>query len=353
MTASISEVVFGHLDDGTTVKRYTLRNQRGTEAVFANLGASWLGFKRPEDDESLVLGCDTLDTLSSQMAFMGATVGRFANRIGQGQFQMNDQTHQLEVNLPPHHLHGGSSGLSHKVWDSHITLVDDKIPTLTFRCHSEDGASGYPGNLNIEVTITLADDDRVQFKYNAQTDASTPISLTNHAYFNLAGESSGNLHGQEARIDSELFLESDETALPTGQIVQANGTGLDFSDWTDIAERLSTSDDPRLERASGLDHCFCYAQDRTVRRLASVRSKKQNVVLECFSDLPGMQFYTGNFLGGTPKNDAYKYNQHGAFCLEPGFWPDSPNHSDFPDCFFNENSPYSAIIEYSFKTMDE
>lgn len=353
MTASISEFVFGHLDNDTVVKRYTLQNSRGTRAEFTNLGAAWIGFQRPEDQQSLVLGCDTLDAFLHQQAYFGATVGRFANRIGQGRFDMDGQHFQLDINAPPNHLHGGSDGLSSKVWSSHITLKDDTVPTLTFRCHSADGESGYPANVTVEVVITLSDDDSVRFEYRAESDARTLLNLTNHTYFNLSGDTAGNLQGQEIRIDGERFLEADDNTLPTGDIVSMAGTGLDFRQWTDIAQRLETSDDPRLDRAAGIDHCFCFEQDRKFRRLASVRSTTRNLQLECHANLPGMQFYTGNFLEGTPKNDDTQYAKHGAFCLEPGFWPDSPNHPHFPDCFIDEKSPYSAIIEYTFESTVE
>ena len=353
MTASISEHTFGHLPDGTEVKRFTLTNSRGTRAQFSSLGASWLGFTRPEDAESLVLGCDTLDAQNSQRGFIGATVGRFANRIGHGKLSIHGTPVQLEVNLPPHHIHGGSTGLASKVWDSHITLKDDHIPTLTLRCQSEAGDSGYPGNVSFELVISLSDDDRVRFEYRAETDASTPISITNHTYFNLAGETTGHLNGQLIKLDSDQFLEADEQALPTGIVASVNNTGLDFTQWSDVAERIEQSTDARLQRAGGVDHCFCYPQDRAFRRLASVRLPARDVQLECWSDLPGMQLYTGNFVGGSPKNDQYRFQQHGAFCLEPGFWPDSPNHAHFPDCIVDPNEAYSAIIEYTFQTINE
>lgn len=353
MPASISERVFGHLNDGTEVKRFTLTNERGTRAQFSSLGAAWFGFQRPEDSESLVLGCDTVKAQLSQRGYIGATVGRFANRIAHGRLLINNEPVQLEVNLPPHHIHGGTVGLADKVWDSHITLKDDRIPTLTLSCQSPDGENGYPGNVRFMLTITLTEDDCVRFEYHAKTDATTPISLTNHAYFNLNGETAGRLHEHAIKVDSDRFLEADEQALPTGAMTPTGGTGLDFSNWTDITQRLTAYEDERLERAGGVDHCFCFDQDRAFRRLAAAQSRTSNVQLECWSDLPGMQLYTANFLGGSPKNSDYRFERHGAFCFEPGFWPDSPNHAHFPDCMIDPDKPYSAIIEYSFKTINE
>ena len=185
MTATIAEKVLETLASGEQIKQYNLVNKRGTVARFLNLGASWVGFQRPEDEESLVLGCDDLDCFKGQIAYLGATVGRYANRIGYGKFKIQDAEHQLTVNLPPHHLHGGKHGLSSKIWASHIVL-DDGIPTLTFTCQSPDGEEGFPGNADFKVVIRLLDNDEVRFEYFGEVDQPSIINLTNHAYFNLS-----------------------------------------------------------------------------------------------------------------------------------------------------------------------
>jgi aldose 1-epimerase len=352
MKASISEVVFGQLADGSEVKKFTLRNSKGTLATFTNYGAAWIGFKRIQDASSLVLGCETLDAFVNQKAFLGSTVGRYANRIKNGKFELNGKTIQVDVNAPPHHLHGGKDGFSHKIWDSRIQLVDDVEPTLTLKYHSADGEAGFPGNVNTTVTVVLTDDDRVQFNYHATTDQPTILNLTNHVYFNLNGQTSGSLKDHEFKLESTQFLDADEDAIPNGQIVDAGQTVFDLSDWTEIAEHLANMTNARMVRAGGYDHCFCYENDKQLKLLASAKSKTNNVHLECFSTLPGMQFYSGNFLGGTPLNDQDRYQTHGAFCLEPGYWTDSPNQSHFPDCTIDPDNGYSAIIEYSFKAMD-
>ncbi|WP_196158105.1 aldose epimerase family protein [Reinekea sp. G2M2-21] len=352
MRASISEVEFGTLDDGSVIKKFLLRNSHGTEASFLNLGASWIGFKRQRDSQSLVLGCDDAQTFAHQHAFLGSTVGRWANRIGHGQAQLNGERIQVEVNLPPHHLHGGSHGFSFKLWESRIELADDATPTLTFSHFSPDGEGGFPGNLKTTVKITLTDDDTVRFEYHASTDAPTLLNLTNHAYFNLDGETSGSLRDHEFKLASHQYLEADDDALPTGRVLNSSGTVLDFANWTDVLTKLTPLCDEQLIRAGGIDHCFCYPDDQQLKILAQARHTGSNTQLTCRSTLPGMQFYTGNFLGGTPKSDDTRFATHGAFCFEPGYWPDSPNHEHFPDCTISPEKDFSAIIEYSFDSME-
>jgi aldose 1-epimerase len=353
MKASISEVVFGQLGDGSNVKKYTLRNAKGSEANFLNLGASWVGFKRAQDNDSLVLGCETLDAFLNQHAFIGGTIGRYANRIGQGRFDLNGEPVQVEVNLPPHHLHGGKDGFSTKIWQSNIQLLDDTIPTLTFTYFSPEGEGGFPGNVETTVTITLTENDTVRFSYEATTDAPTVFNLTNHAYFNLDGQHSGSLENHEFKINSTQFLDADETALPSGDIVDAAATPLDFSQWKSVYEDLQTLSHERLQRAEGFDHCFCFDNHKELTPLASARFSEKGIDLTCHSDLPGMQFYTGNFLGGSPINETNHFKTHSAFCFEPGYWPDSPNHPHFPDCTIDEDNGYSAIIEYTFNSLEE
>jgi aldose 1-epimerase len=353
MKASISEVVFGQLDDGRTVKKYRLRNAKGTEAVFCNLGAAWIGFQREQDNDSLVLGCEDLESFQSQRAFLGATVGRFANRIGHGRFELDGNTLEVDVNLAPHHLHGGTDGFSGKIWDSHIELVNNQTPTLTFTYFSPAGESGFPANLETKVIITLTEDDTVSLKYLATADEATVINLTNHAYFNLDGQYTGALQHHEFKIDSDAFLEADSDALPTGKLLKVANTALDFTKFKPVFTQLQEMTDPLVKRAGGFDHCYCFDFNTGLQVVAKARSQSSRTQLECSTDLPGMQFYTGNFLGGTPNGTNQHFTTHGAFCFEPGFWPDSPNHTHFPDCRIDADKPFSAIIEYSFKQMEE
>ncbi len=348
MIPSISENEFGTLPSGESVKLFTLRNSSGAEATFVNLGAAWMGFKIAQDQPNLVLGCQTLEALLSQQAFFGATVGRYANRVGKGQFQINGIDYQLEINQSPNHLHGGAKGFHSKVWNSHIELVDDVTPVLTFTCFSEDGESGFPGNVEAIAIITLTQDNTVRFEYKATTDKPTIINMTNHAYFNLDGCHEGNLANHEFKIESTTYLESDENTLATGKLIDGKDTPFDFSDWSAAAPHLDPMSNKDLIMAEGYDHCYCFEDDKKLKVLASAKSDTSGRTLVCKSDLPGVQLYTGNFLEGTPANETQSYHKYGGFCLEPGYWTDSPNHAHFPDCVFDSDKSYSAIIEYSF-----
>lgn len=345
MVATISEKTLGSSASGEVIKQFILRNSSGAEAKFINLGAAWVGFQFSDDAPNLVLGCDTLDAFLDQGAFLGATVGRFANRIKDSQFKLNGKVIQLSKNMPPHHIHGGFSGFSNKVWHSHIELIDEQ-PTLTFSYQSADGEEGYPGNLNVEIVICLTTDNRVTFNYRADTDATTIVNLTNHAYFNLQGAKTGHINDHEFKVHADQFLPAYNNALPTGEIAHVNNTALDLREWTNIAQAINSKEDAYIQTASGFDHCYCLPQDGILKTVAESRCNGVN--LTCATNLPGIQFYTGNFLGNTPINDVERYDAHGAFCFEPGFWPDSPNHDHFPNCEFDKSQPYTAIIEYRF-----
>ncbi|MCH8532882.1 MAG: galactose mutarotase [Saccharospirillum sp.] len=348
-TPIISEEIFGDTADGRTLKRFVLRNAKGTEAEFCDLGAALMGFRLGGVEQPLdvVLGCDSAEHFRTQRANFGATIGRYANRIGKGRCLVDGMEIQLDVNTPPHHLHGGRKGFSQLMWESHISL-DESVPTLVFRLTSPDGDMGYPGELEVEQRIQLLDDNSLCLNYRATTTKSTPINLTNHVYFNLSGATSGHLQDHEFRIHSDRYTEADASTLPTGVIKAVEGTVFDLRDWTSIGDRLSNLDDPELNRARGYDHNYIFgdALSDGVQLLAEVSSVTSGMWLKCFSDLPGMQFYSGNFLGGTPKNDAEHYQNFGAFCMEPGYWPDSPNHDHFPDCILRPGQSWQANIVY-------
>lgn len=357
MTANrlIAEEVWGQLEDGQDVLQFRLRNGAGAEVRFTNYGAALIGFSLPwqNDRLELVLGCDSLDAMLEQRASLGATVGRVANRIGLGRTQVDGKELILETNGAPHHLHGGSQGFGQRLWDSRLSL-EDGIPTLTLRLHSPDGDAGYPGAVDIVQTIQLLPDNRLVLDIQAKTDQPTLVNLTNHAYFNLAGDLAGELKNHEFRIHAERYTEADETALPTGQVSAVDGTVLDLRDWTDISPRLAALDDPALRRAEGYDHNFIIAD--AVQSEAVLQAEARNNVtgfwLKCFSNQPGVQFYSGNFLGGTPKNADQRYLRHGAFCLEPGLWPDSNNHDHFPNAVLRPGETYHNVIVYQLGQDD-
>ncbi|EAR09214.1 aldose epimerase family protein [Reinekea blandensis] len=348
---SITRELFGTLKDGRTVQRYTLTNRKGTTASFVDYGAAWMSFQRPGDTESLVLGCDTIDALTTQSAFLGSTVGRYANRIAGGQCTLNGQPIQLDCNEGKNHLHGGRDNFTHKIWTAELSETNEGYPKLRFRVRSDDGENGFPGNVEARVSIVLTDDDEVQFEYEANTDAPTIFAMTNHVYFNLDGRLQGNLDNHEFRIGADQFVDVDDTAIPTGELIPVADTEFNLQAWTAIDETLRTLPTDRLKRAGGYDHCFCYPDDGELRELGSALSTTNGVMMSCLSDQPGLQFYSGNFLGGTPYADGLSYQQFGAFCMEPGAWPDSPNQETFPSVLLKPDETYYSRIVYAFTAL--
>jgi aldose 1-epimerase len=352
MAAGISEIKIGTLPDGREIKKFCLRNAQGAQASFLNLGASWIAFKLSEHEPSLVLGSTNLAAFINQQAYLGATIGRYANRIRNGRFSLNNQIIQLDKNQSPHHIHGGRDGISFKVWHSHIRLEDNR-PILSLHCLSKDGESGFPGNVDINLTISLTESNGVRFHYKASTDKPTIINLTNHAYFNLDGYRLGHLNNHEFKLYSSTYLDTDASGIPTGLLINAcDDSALNLTQWKNINTELSELTEPQLALCEGYDHCFCYENDNQLKTMAAARSRVSGRQLICRSNLPGMQFYTANFLQGTHIGDGECYKRHGAFCFEPGFWTDSPNHAHFPDCSIDADNGYSAIIEYSFSESE-
>lgn len=350
-TAINAEDIIGHLNDGSAVKAYTLRNRNGSEACFVNLGAAFVGFRLADmaATDSLVLGCDTLAAFQAQNANFGATVGRYANRIGFGKTTVDGIDLTLECNNGGHHLHGGSQGFGKRLWEGQINLVDGE-PSLTFNLISPAGDAGYPGELTITQHIRLTDNDEIVIDYEASTTETTLVNLTNHAYFNLAGDTAGSLANHDFRIHSGTVTDIDTTILPTGELIPVADTPLDLRDWRAIDQVLQRLDDPSLARAGGYDHNYVFGTDMNLPLAlqAEVRHTPSGRWLQCSSTLPGVQFYSGGFLGDTPKNSQENYQRHGAFCLEPGAWPDSPNHDHFPDCTLTPENTYRATIVYRF-----
>ncbi|WP_394170536.1 aldose epimerase family protein [Saccharospirillum alexandrii] len=346
-----SEETIGALSDGRAVKAFTLRNKNGSEARFYNLGAAFVGFRLPgmADNENLVLGCDTLEAFIAQNANFGATIGRYANRIGHGKTSVNGQALDLECNSGGHHLHGGSHGFGHLIWDSQINLENDE-PSLIFTLTSPDGDAGYPGELTITQRIRLTNKDEVVIDYEATTTKTTLVNLTNHAYFNLAGAAAGSLKDHEFRVHSDTVTDIDDTLLPTGELVKVENTALDLRNWRPIDQALESLGDPSLARAGGYDHNYVFGKkmEGPLTLMAEARHVPSGRWMRCSSTLPGVQFYSGGFLGGTPKNDTETYQRHGAFCMEPGAWPDSPNHDHFPNCTLTPDQTYRATLVFGF-----
>ena len=335
---------FGKTPDGTAVERYTLTNGRVTAKVLT-YGGIVSELHVPDRDGKpgdVVLGFDTLDGYLKGHPYFGATVGRFANRIAGGKFSLDGKDYTLAVNNGPNTLHGGLKGFDKAVWK--VEKSTDSSLTLSYL--SKDGEEGYPGNLTVHVTFTVTNDDALRLDYTATTDKPTPLNLTNHSYFNLAGPAAGAILDHVAQIEADSYTPVDDNLIPTGKIAPVRGTPLDFTKPTAIGSRFSELKAEPI----GYDHNYVLRGHGELTALAArVRDPKSGRILELHTTEPGVQLYTGNFLDGTITGKggvAYKKNM--AFCLETQHYPDSVHHPEFPSTILKPGATYTQTTIYKF-----
>ena len=346
----ITRDAFQKVSDGKQVDLYTLRNSSGMVVKLTNQGAKIVQILVPDRNNQLgdvVLGYETADRYLTGRATFGAVVGRFANRIAKGRVTLNGTQYQFPVNNGPNHLHGGK-GVQFQIMDG--KQIDGR--TVQFTYLFRDGEEGYPGNTNFQVTYSLSDDNELRLTYEAVTDKPTIVNFTNHSYFNLAGEGSGDILNHELMINADRFTPSDDTQIPTGEIRDVNGTPLDFTRSTRIGARINQDYD-QLKIASGYDHN--YVLNKTGQDLsfaARLYDPSSGRVMEVYTTEPGMQVYTGNFTTGKDKIDVGKggkiYNLRSSVSLETQHFPDSPNHPNFPTTVLNPGEWFKSITIFKF-----
>jgi aldose 1-epimerase len=329
------------------VKLFTLTSPE-LKVELTEYGARIVSVEAPDRNGTradVVLGYNNLaQYVNDPKDFFGAVVGRYGNRIAKGTFSLDGKTYHIPLNNKGNALHGGPKGFSSRVWKGAVAGED----AVEFTLISADGDMGFPGTLTAHVRYTLVH-GRLRIDYRAETDKPTVVNLTNHSYFNLAGESSGDILGQQIRIDADRFTPIETTLIPTGEIEQVEGTPLDFRKLTPIGERIE-ADDPQLKRAGGYDHNFVlngYAG--TLREAAFAVDPKSGRTLTVLTTQPGVQFYSGNFLTGT--NQGYGgtlYAKHAGFCLETQHFPDSPNHPGFPSTVVRPGKPFTSTTVFVF-----
>ena len=291
----------------------------------------------------VVLGYDDLESYLRRDGYLGAVVGRCANRIARGRFALNGQEYALAVNNGPNHLHGGRVGFSHRVWRVE-ELEGDRAVLALF---SPDGEEGYPGNLDVRVIYRL-DGPSLELKYEARSDQDTPCNLTNHSYFNLSGQSSGPVLDQESQIFAQGYTPTDETSIPLGNIQLVEGTPMDLRRPIPIGTHIE-EDFAQLRQAGGYDHNYAVDGPMGMLRPAAwARSPRTGIVLETQTTLPGVQLYTANGLGERAGKDGSVYGPRHAFCLETQFFPDSPNQPQFPSCVLRAGERYEQVTRYQF-----
>ena len=341
---------FGQTPDGRQVELYTLTNTNGLKARITNYGAILVSLEVPDkngDLADITLGYDTLGEYIKETPYFGATVGRYANRIGKAKFVLNGVEYKLAANNGENHLHGGIKGFDKVVWrPEDLRTENDKAAVVKMSYVSEDGEEGYPGNLACSVTYRLTKDDELQISYEAETDKATVVNLTNHTYFNLAGQGAGDILGHELLINADEYTPVDEGLIPTGEIRPVKDSPLDFTAPMTIGSRIDEID------IGGYDHNYVLNHGGgSLDLCARVHEPTSGRAMEVYSTEPGIQLYSGNFLDGSITGKAGKvYRKHYAFCLETQHFPDSPNNPDFPSVVLNPGQKYATVTVYKFYT---
>jgi aldose 1-epimerase len=345
----VTSVRFGTMADGTTVDAYTLKNAAGMEVTAIAYGGIITSLKVPDRNGTVgdvVLGFDHLEGYLKGHPFFGAIVGRYGNRIGGATFTLDGQTYTLAKNNGPNHLHGGVKGFDKVLWKM-AAIAGQNAIELTRT--SPDGEEGYPGNLAVKVTYTLTDRNELIVDYEATTDKATPVNLTQHSYFNLAGEGSGDILGHELTINADRYTPVDATLIPTGEIASVEGTPFDFRQSTAIGARIN-ADHPQLKAGGGYDHNWVLNRSGEGLQLAArVVEPKSGRTLEVRTLEPGVQFYAGNFLDGSiTGKGGHVYGHRTGFCLETQHYPDSPNKPNFPSTILQPGQQYKTRTVFTF-----
>ena len=346
-----SRRIFGHTKDGRTVEALALDNGiLACEVITFGAALRTLyvpdcaGIKR-----DVVLGYDTLEEYETRPAYLGAVVGRVANRIAGGRFTLNGQPYDLAVNDPPNHLHGGTIGFSHRVWS-----VTEHTPTLvTLALTSPDGEEGYPGTMQVQVTYAL-EGNALSMRYQAITDKETPCNLTGHAYFNLDGHDGGPVTEQFLRIHAENYTPSDATNIPTGEVLPVAETPMDFRTTMPIGARINESFH-QLIQANGYDHNYALdGKPGLLRNVAQAYSVNSGISMSVETTLPGLHLYTANFLDeGLKGKGGAAYGPRHAFCLETQFFPDAVNQPAFPSILLYPGQCYDHKSVFSFNCVND
>ncbi len=341
-TANISKEEFGALSTGETVDIYTLTSSTGIEVKIMTYGGTITSLTTPDKNGvkgNIVLGFDNLAAYEAGTPYFGALIGRYGNRIALGRFSLDGQDYQLPTNDGPHHLHGGNVGFDKVIWQV-VETISGENPALVLQYTSADGEEGYPGNLTVKVTYTLEGND-LKIDYEAETDAPTIINLTNHAYYNLAGQ--GTILDHILTLNADQYTPVDHTLIPTGEIYNVEGTPFDFTAPNTIGVRIE-------EVPGGYDHNFVLnpATEEGLNFAAKLIDPKSGRNMEIYTLEPGIQFYSGNFLNGTLVSGNRVYEKYSGLCLETQHFPDSPNKPDFPSTVLRPGEKYTTSTVMRF-----
>ena len=352
-TAVNEKSLFGNLPDGREVYQYTLTNKSGVTLKVINFGAIVTSLNVPDRNgklEDVVLGYDSVQGYMDGSSYFGAIVGRYGNRIGKGQFTLEGKKYQLTVNDGVNHLHGGKIGFSKELWTAN-TVQDSAGPSLQLTYISKDGEEGYPGKVTLSVTYTLTDNNELRIVYEGTTDKTTILNPTHHSYFNLSGSLKNTILDHLLTIDADSITPVDKGLITTGKYLDVTKTPMDFRTPTAIGARINDQFE-QLNFGKGYDHNWViknYAKGK-LRKAAEVYEQKSGRIMTVYTDQPGLQFYSGNFLDGTAKGKGVSYQLRTGLCLEAQCYPDSPNKPEFPTVTLKPGEVYHQTTIYQFST---
>jgi aldose 1-epimerase len=346
-----TQAPFGTLPDGAAIEIFTLTNAKGVEMRAITYGARIQALRVPDRQgqlDDIVLGFDAAAEYARPNPFFGAVVGRYANRIANARFTLDGRTYQLAANNGRNHLHGGERGFDKVIWKGEI-VRDERGPSVAFTYTSADGEEGYPGTLDARVSYTLTDANELVVDYQAKTSARTIVNLSQHSYFNLAGQAARDVLDHELQLDADRYTPVDDTLIPTGELAPVADTPFDFRTPTAIGKRID-GDHVQLKRGRGYDHNFVLTRTGDgLQRAARVVEPTTGRTMEIATTEPGLQFYSGNFLDGTvtSKQGRVVRLRYG-FCLETQHFPDSPNKPSFPSTVLEPGSEYRSRTVFTF-----
>jgi aldose 1-epimerase len=353
--ATLTKEPYGTTADGVEVMQYTMTNAMGTEVKIITYGGTITSIMLPDrqgEMKNVALGFDNLADYETKSPYFGCITGRYANRIAEGKFTLDDVEYQLDVNNGPNHLHGGVKGFDKVVWEVTQEIEGEDGVGIELHYLSPDGDQNYPGALDTYVTYLLNDQNELVMNYKATTDAPTILNLTNHTYWNLAGEGEGAIYDHILKINADYFTPDDENLIPTGELAPVEGTPFDFRMPKAIGEGIR-SNDPQIVIGRGFDHNWVLnresPEDTEMMLAATLRDLPSGRVLEEGTTEPGIQFYAGNFLDGSlygPSGRAYR--QGDALALETQHYPDSPNQPDFPTTVLRPGETYDTTTIFKF-----
>jgi len=350
----VTPASFGRLPDGTDVGLFTLSNARGLEVRAIAYGAILVSVRVPDRRgrlDDVVLGFDDLEGYLARSRYFGAIVGRYGNRIANGRFTIDGHTFQLATNNGKNHLHGGIKGFDKVVWRAQPHARDGHT-AVAFSYTSRDGEESYPGTVQARVSYTLTERNELIVEYEATTDKPTPVNLTQHSYFNLAGEAHRDVLEHVLSIDADRFTPVDDTLIPTGELAPVAGTPFDFRQPTAIGARIA-ADHEQLRRGAGYDHNYVLngrAKGPASQPLHAARVVEPSTgrTLDVATTEPGVQFYSGNHLAGELGKGGHAYGPRAGFCLETQHFPDSPNHPQFPSAILRPGATYRSRTVFTF-----